>query len=90
MLIDTEKMVHASSVSADKGRVDMELEGVFAEMRDVPHGEAVRFAVVFCDSLVIVFGILREYREVEADLKLSEQGVVAKLSVYGRSVTISL
>lgn len=88
MIIDTEQVVHASSYSAHKGRVEMELEEPFPELKE-KRGQRVLFTVMFCDNLVVVEGVMAEYEEVAPDPDLPEQDVWARLTVSGRSITIS-
>ena len=89
MIIDKERIPHASSVSSGKGLVEMELEDAFPEIKE-EKGKPVIFAVMFCDNLVIVIGTVTEYEEVEPDPDLPEQDIFARLSISGQSISISL
>ena len=88
MIIDPEQIVQASSYSAHKGRVELELEAPFPEL-EKKRGQRVLFAFMFCENLVIVDGVLLEYEEVGPDLDCPEQDVWSRVAVGGRSVTIS-
>ncbi len=88
MIIDPERIVHASSISSGRGLVEMELEGGFPEIEE-EKGKSVIFAVMFGESLIIVIGTVTDYQEVEPDPDFPEQDVFARLSVSGQSISIS-
>lgn len=89
MIIDTEWIVHASSMSAGGGQVEMELEELFPEIWE-ERGHRVIFAVMFCENLVIVIGEVMDYQKVEPDPDLPEQDVFSRLTVKGQAISISL
>ena len=89
MIIDTEQIVHVSSISAAGGMVDMELESPFPEIEE-KMGHGVVLAVMFAENLIIVIGTVTEYEKVVPDPDLPEQDVFARLSVKGQTISISL
>jgi len=89
MIIDREKIPHASSMSAGVGIVEMELEDTFPAIKG-EKGKAVIFAVMLADNLVIVIGQVSDYEEFEPDPDLTEQDVFARLTVFGQAISISI
>lgn len=89
MIIDTERLVHASSISSGNGVVKIELDEIFPEIDQI-WGKKVIFAVKFGDSLVIVIGTLADYEELEPDPDSFEPEAFARLSVNGQSISISI
>jgi hypothetical protein len=67
----------------------MELEELLPGMRN-EYGSKIIFAVMFCDSLVIVIGTVTDYEEIGSVPDLPGQDVFSRLSIKGHSVSISL
>lgn len=88
MIINTEELISASSVSISKGVVELELEEV-VKNPEALRGEVI-FMCLFCDSIVIVIGTVEKYEEIEADPDLMEQGLFSRLYIRGRSISFTV
>ena len=88
MIIKTEELIAASSVSINNGVVELELYGK-VENKEELQGE-VLFMCRLGDSIVIVTGAVEKYEEIVPDPDLSEQDLIARLYIRGRELSFTI
>ena len=88
MIINTEELVAASSVSYSKGVVEFELEEPVKETEALK-GEVI-FMCLFCEEIVIATGTVEKYEEVKPDPDLIEQDIFARLYIRGRCLSFTI
>ena len=87
MLINTEELIAASSVSENKGVIELEL-GEAVKGKEALYGKVI-FMCLFCESIVIVTGTVEKYEEIEPDPDF-EQDLFARLYIRGRSISFTV
>ena len=90
MILGSESIIHASSMSSRKDHVELELEGVEPALGETK-GTKIVFVAMFDASLVIVVGVVTAYDEVKADPDaMPEQEVFARVALDGYTVSVSI
>lgn len=87
MIINTEELISASSVSQNNGVIELELEGKVPD-KEALHGK-VMFMCSFCESIVIVTGTVEKYKEIPPSKEL-EQDLFSLLYIRGRSISFTI
>lgn len=87
MIINTEELIAASSVSHSHGVVELELEECVKDSHMLT-GEVI-FMCLFCDSIVVAIGTVEKYEEIEPEPDL-EQDIFSRLYIRGQSISFSV
>lgn len=82
MICNIKRLPHISSMSGEP-TIDLELED---KLTGVVLGDEMVFVGQFCDDIVVVWGKVKEYEEIET----KEYGLLVRLGITGRKASFSL